>query len=131
MTTTSDGYVTTGDGVRLYFQRIGTGSRVLLVPNGPPLLDLVEPFAATHTIVMFDPVNRGRSDLLARTATRHDVLECEAGDIEAVRRHVGAADVDLMGHSYIGTVLVLYARRYRNHVHRLIQIGPPAPDGSV
>jgi proline iminopeptidase len=131
MTTTSDGYVTTDDGVRLYFQRVGTAPRVLLVPNGPPLLDLLEPFAATHTLVMFDPVNRGRSDLLADTARRDDVLEREADDIDAVRRHVGASEVDLLGHSYTGLVLVLYARRYRGHAGRLIQIGPAAPDGTV
>lgn len=132
MTTNSDGYATTGDGVRLYFQRIGSAGNVLLVPNGPPLLDLLEPFAATHTIVMFDPVNRGRSDLLLSDAPRLDnVLECEADDIEAVRRAIGAAEVDLLGHSYTGVVLVMYARRYRARVGRMIQIGPAAPDGSV
>ena len=51
-----DGYVTADDGVRLYFQRIGTGGQVSIVPNGPPLFDLLEPFAATHTVVAFDPV---------------------------------------------------------------------------
>jgi len=127
----TDGYATTDDGVRLYFQRIGTAPRVLLVPNGPPLLDLLERFAATHTIVMFDPVNRGRSDLLSDDARRGDVLEREADDIEAVRGAIGAAEVDLLGHSYTGVVLVLYARRYRARVGRMIQIGPAAPDGSV
>jgi pimeloyl-ACP methyl ester carboxylesterase len=129
--TTSDGYATTDDGVRLYFQSIGAAPRVLLVPNGPPLFDLLEPFAATHTVVMFDPVNRGRSDLLADSATRDDVLEREADDIEAVRRRIGAVEVDLLGHSYTGVVLVLYARRYPGRVRRVIQIGPAAPDGSV
>jgi pimeloyl-ACP methyl ester carboxylesterase len=127
----TDGYVTTDDGVRLYFQRLGTAPRILLVPNGPPLRELLEPLTATHTVVMFDGVNRGRSDLLADSARRDDVLEREADDIEAVRRGIGAGSVDLLGHSYTGVVLVLYARRYREHVGRVIQIGPPAPDGSV
>jgi pimeloyl-ACP methyl ester carboxylesterase len=104
---------------------------VLLVPNGPPLLDLLEPCTATHTVVMFDPVNRGRSDLLGDGLDRDDVLEREADDIEAVRRQIGAADVDMLGHSYTGVVLVLYARRYPGRVGRMIQIAPAAPDGSV
>src|ERR1041384_2914397 len=131
MTATSNGYVTTDDGLRLSFQRIGTAPRVLLVPNGPPLLDVLEPFAATHTVVMFDAVNRGRSDRLAAAARRDRVLEWEADDVEAVRRGIGAHEVDLLGHSYTGVVLALYARRYPQHVGRLIQIPPAAPDGSV
>ena len=127
----TDGYVTADDGVRLYFQRIGTGDRVLIVPNGPPLFDLLEPLAATHTVVAFDPVNRGRSDRIVDAARLESLLEREANDIDAVRRHVGAATVDLLGHSYTGTVLVLYARRHPEHVNRIIQIGPAAPDGAV
>ncbi len=127
----SDGYVTADDGVRLYFQRIGTGDQVLIVPNGPPLFTLLEPFAATRTVVAFDPVNRGGSDRAVDAARLEHVLEREADDIDAVRRHVGAATVDLLGHSYTGVVLVLYAMRHPAHVRRIIQIGPAAPDGTV
>src|ERR1041384_1544432 len=127
----TDGFVTSDDGVRLYFQRIGTSPRVLLVPNGPPLFELLEPLTATHTVVMFDAVSRGGSDLLAESARRDDVLEREADDIEAVRRALGVAEVDLLGLSYNAFVLVLYARRHADRVGRMIQIAPAAPDGSV
>jgi pimeloyl-ACP methyl ester carboxylesterase len=126
-----NGYVTADDGVRIYFQRIGTGGRTLIVPNGLPLFDLLEPLAATHTVVVFDPVNRGRSDRVVDAARPERVLERESDDIDAVRRHVGAAKVDLLGHSYTGVVLVLYAMRHPAHVSRIIQIGPAAPDGTV
>src|SRR6185503_16281062 len=118
----TDGYVTTDDGVRLYFESIGAGARLLLIPNGPPFLEQLRPLAATRTIVAFDARNRGRSDRMTDEARLARVLDLEVEDIDAVRRHFGAADVDLLGHSYEGLVAILYAMRFPAHVERVIQI---------
>src|ERR1051325_1865235 len=125
-----DGYVTAGDGLRLYFQRIGSGPRLLVVPSGVPFLDRLTGATATDTIVAFDLPKRGRAQV-ATGAPSDKPLDDEADDIEAVRRHFGAESLDLLGHSYVGVVAILYALRHSSRVGRLIQIGPPGPDGSI
>jgi len=129
--TTTDGYLTTDDGVRLYFQRIGDAKRVLLVPNGPPLLDHLRPLAATRTVVAFDARNRGRSDRVTSSERLARSLDFEVEDVDAVRRHFGVNDLDLLGHSYNGIVVILYAMRFAPHTGRIVQISPSGPDGAV
>lgn len=125
-----DGRVTADDGLRLYFQQAGNGPRLLLVPNGVPFLDRLTGAAATHTIVAFDPRNRGRSEIVAGPPSDRP-LDDEVDDIDAVRRYFGAQSIDLLGHSYEGLVAILYALGHPSHVGRVIQVGPPGPDGSI
>jgi len=127
----TDGYITTDDGVRLYFECLGAGERLLLIPNGPPLLDQLQPLAATRRVVAFDARNRGRSDRVTDEARLARELDLEVEDIDAVRRHFGADDVDVLGHSYVGLLAILYAMRFPAHVGHVIQIGPAGPDGGA
>jgi len=59
---TSEGYVTTQDGVRLFFRRAGSGPKAVLIPNGMYLLDDLEYLAGERTLIFYDLRNRGRSD---------------------------------------------------------------------
>jgi proline iminopeptidase len=127
----TDGYITTNDGVRLYFECMGAGERLLLVPNGLPFLDQLQPLAATRRVVAFDARNRGRSDRVTDEARLARELDCEVEDIDAVRRHFAADDVDVLGHSYVGLVTILYAMRFPRRVGRVIQIAPVGPDGGA
>jgi pimeloyl-ACP methyl ester carboxylesterase len=127
----TDGYITTDDGVRLYFECIGAGERLLLIPNGPPFLDQLQPLAATRRVVAFDARNRGRSDRVTDEARLARELDLEVEDIDAVRRYFGADEVDVLGHSYVGLVVILYAMRFPARVGRVIQIGPAGPDGGA
>ena len=130
MSAIHDGYVTADDGLRLYFQRLGGGPRLLVVPNGVPFLDRLRGAAATHTIVAFDPRHRGQSEMVAGPPSERP-LDDEVDDVDSVRRHFGAESIDLLGHSYEGLVAILYVRRHPSRVGRVIQVGPAAPDGSV
>jgi len=125
-----DGHVTADDGLRLYYQQIGSGSRLLLVPNGVPFLDRLHGATATHTVVAFDGRNRGQSERATGSPSARP-LDDEVDDVEAVRRHFSAESIDLFGHSYEGLVAILYARRHPSCVGRVIQVGPPGPDGSI
>jgi len=127
----TDGYITADDGVRLYFECRGTGERLLLIPNGLPFFDQLQPLAASRTVVAFDARNRGRSDRATDEPRLAGALDLEVDDIDAVRRHFGADAVDLLGHSYVGLVVILYATRFADRVGRVIQIGPAGPDGSA
>jgi pimeloyl-ACP methyl ester carboxylesterase len=50
---TRAGYVTTEDGVRLFFESAGIGSQTVLVPNGIHLLDDFEYLAEERTVVFW------------------------------------------------------------------------------
>jgi pimeloyl-ACP methyl ester carboxylesterase len=52
-------------------------------------------------------------------------------DLEAIREHFGFAQMDLLGHSYVATVVILYAMRHPEHVRRVVQIGPVQPDAAT
>jgi pimeloyl-ACP methyl ester carboxylesterase len=127
----TDGYITTDDGVRLYFECIGAGERLLLIPNGLPSFDQLRPLAASRRVVAFDARNRGRSDRVTDEPRLARALDLEVDDIDAVRRHFDAGEVDLLGHGYVGLVAILYAMRFPARVGRVIQIGPSGPDGGA
>jgi pimeloyl-ACP methyl ester carboxylesterase len=49
-------------------------------------------------------------------------------DLETVRKHFTTEKMDLIGHSYIGMLVGLYAKKHPDHVNRLVQISPIQPD---
>jgi len=119
--------VTTDDGVRLYCEVWGSGANTLIVPNGICYMDEFRRFAQGRTVVAYDVRNRGRSDTLTDPAKLERGILNDVDDLDAVRRHFGAERIDLIGHSYIGVMVVLYAMHYPRHVSRLVQIGPAPP----
>src|SRR5208282_4610852 len=61
-------------------------------------------------------------DSKLKRGIHHDV-----DDLESVRRHFGASQPALIGHSYVGLTVVLYAMKYPDHAGRVVQIGPMPP----
>ena len=122
-----EGYMTTEDGVRLFFQTVGNGPQVVVIPNGIPLLDDFAGLAAGRTLVFYDVRNRGRSDQPSDAASLKRGIHNDVDDLDAVRRELGRATVDLIGHSYMGLMAVLYALKHPAHVNRLVQVGPMEP----
>src|SRR5688572_5725451 len=95
----TEGYVTVEDDVRLFFQKVGNGSKTLIVLNGFCMFDDFKYLAEGRTIVFLDLRNRGRSSYItASSKLRRGVLN-DVDDIEAVRRHFDANPVDLLAHS--------------------------------
>ena len=125
--TPSEDFVTTPDGMCLFCQRLGHGPRTVLVPNGIDLLADFSPLAEGRMLVFYDLRYRGRSgewgDQKAPARGVHDDVD----DLERVRRHFGD-QVDLIGHSYVGLMVMLYAAKYPSRVHRAVQIGASPPD---
>jgi proline iminopeptidase len=128
---TTDGMVTMRDGVRIYYRQTGSGLPSLIVPNGILYGADFTRLAAGRTVLAYDLRNRGRSDEV------HDVARLEAGigndveDLEDLRRHFDLETITLLGHSYVGAVVVLYALRYSSRVGRIIQMGASPPNGST
>jgi proline iminopeptidase len=126
----SEGYITTDDGVRLFFQRVGSGRQTVIVPNGIYLLDDFTRFAQGRTLIFYDVRNRGRSDSISDAAKLARGVLQDVDDLDVVRRHFGVDRIDLIGHSYVGLIVGLYAMQYPDHVNRVVQIGPVQPDAA-
>src|SRR3954463_2674931 len=116
---TTEGFVTAGDGGGLFYHALGTGSPVIVVPNGGYLIEDLLALGRDRLVVFFDPRNRGRSDTSERAGILQDVE-----DTRTVARHFTDEPVSLIGHSFAGLLVAVVARTYPVGVHRVVQIGP-------
>ena len=123
----TEGYVNVADDVRLFFRKIGGGRNTLVIPNAVYLFDDFKHLAAEHTCIFYDLRNRGRSTEVTDEAMLKGGVHNDVQDLEAVRRHFELKEVSLLGHSYLGAVVGLYAMKYPDYVARVVQIGPTAP----
>ena len=126
------GSLVTSGNIRLYIEKEGSGPPLVLLPAGPgldhsyfhPYLSSLSPW---RTVIYLDPRGCGRSEL-----GRPEDLDpvALAGDLEQVRRSLGADRIDLLGHGMGGRVAVLYADRHPERVGRLILLGGARHAGS-
>ena len=107
-----EGYLLTDDGVRLFFRTLGSGARTVVIPNGMYIVDVFEYLASTRTVIVYDVRNRGQSETVTDRAKLARGIEQDVDDLDAVRRHFGLDRIDLLGHSYMGLMVALYAMRY-------------------
>jgi len=120
-------YISTPGGFRLFAQTLGTGPETVIFPNGFYLIDDFAYLAAGRRLVFYDPRNRGRSDAIADSAMLARGILNDVDDLDVVRAHFGADRVDVVGHSYMGLTVALYAMRYAARVRRVVQICPAQP----
>jgi pimeloyl-ACP methyl ester carboxylesterase len=115
------GRVETAPGVSIYFERYGSGPNFVLVPNRlfmPEISSLGRP---DRTLILYDMRNRGLSGRVEDTAKL--TIMGDVADVEALRRQFRAEKVSLVGYSYLGLMVALYATRHPQRVERLVQIG--------
>src|SRR5579871_2991292 len=124
------GHIETPDGIRLYYQTLGSAPNTVILPNGFHLLDDFQHLASHHTLVFYDPRNRGRSGTITEPAKLTDGIHNDVRDLDAVRRHFQLDQATLIGHSYIGLVVALYAMHHPTNVNRAVLLAPPPPDAS-
>jgi pimeloyl-ACP methyl ester carboxylesterase len=122
-----EGSVTTQDGVRLFFEALGNGPQLVLIPNGFHLREDFERLATGRTLVFYDVRNRGRSDHVSDGAQLARGIHNDVDDLDTVRRHFGTARAAVIGHSYLGLTVAVYAMKYAAHVERVVQISPLQP----
>ena len=98
------GFVTTPDGVRLYYQKVGSAPEVVILPGRLFAFTEFEWLGEHYTLVSSDMRNRGRSDLVLDEKTI--TFEQDVVDLETVRRHFGVERMALIGSSYLGKIVV-------------------------
>lgn len=120
----SEGFVSAEPGVQLYYRVIGTGSDTVLVPAAAWWVSHVAPLAHSHTLILYDPRARGRSSHVApeKIGMRHEI-----DDLESVRRHFRLTRMSLVGWSYLGAMVTLYAIQHPERVNRIVMVGPLSP----
>jgi len=121
------GWVATGQGVRLYYEQLGTGGEPVIVANGYFMRNALRGLAATDRTLVFLDGRRGRSELGNDPDVFAGGIARDIDDFEAVRTHFGWRSVAVIGHSYCGTVAAAYALQHPEAVSRIVQIGPSPP----
>jgi proline iminopeptidase len=83
---------------------------------------LVKLASNDRTLIFYDVRNRGSSTAVAegdQISIQHDVE-----DVETVRTHFGVQRFTLVGFSYAGLMVAMYAMEHPERIERLIQLGP-------
>src|SRR5688500_1697771 len=96
-----EGTIDAGDGVQLYYQKVGDGENKIIIPLGLFLFDEFRSLATDdRTLIFYDVRNRGRSSHVT-DSTLIGIWQ-DVHDMETVRKHFGANKVSLIGWSYLG-----------------------------
>jgi proline iminopeptidase len=119
------GYVTTRDGVKLYYEEVGSGTETVLVPGRLFLLKALSPLARGRRLIFYDTRSRGSSDAV-HDPNRETIMD-DVRDLETIRAHFKVDKVTVVGWSYMGLLVILYAKDYGAHVARVVQLGPVPP----
>ncbi|HEX3267898.1 MAG TPA: alpha/beta hydrolase [Gaiellaceae bacterium] len=114
--------LTTRDGRRLAYRRIGEGPTLVCHGGGPGfssfyLADLAG-LGEELGLVLLDPRGTGESTK-PRDARAYEIEDYVA-DLEELREHLGVERLQLLGHSHGGIVAIAYAARYPGRIERLI-----------
>ncbi|HMG23695.1 MAG TPA: alpha/beta fold hydrolase [Kofleriaceae bacterium] len=129
-------------GATLYVEVLGTAAGVpLVVVNGGPGFDHTyehavvpgtpsawDTLARKRRVVFYDQRGNGRSGAL-KPGQPCGLAE-QIDDLEAVRAHLGADQIDLLGHSWGGFLVMAYAARHPAHIRHLITVDSAAPKWS-
>lgn len=129
ISTLTDGFVTTDDGVRIYYVEKGSGPDVLIAPLAlylePHLLDRL---SKNMRVVFYDPRNRGQSD---RADLSSISLDRQVKDLEVLRDALGIEKMALLGWSSLGMEMAVYSLRHPDRVTRLVQLSSLPPAASM
>jgi pimeloyl-ACP methyl ester carboxylesterase len=120
----TEAMVDADDGVRLFVRVDGNGPHTIVIPAAAWLEDQLDWLRrADRRLVFYDTQARGRSEHGDRARLTFDR---EIADVDTIRRHVQADAISLIGWSYLGAVVALYASRHPARVRRLALLCPMA-----
>jgi pimeloyl-ACP methyl ester carboxylesterase len=113
---------TTPEGLTLSYERRGSGPLLVCHPGGPGCSAAeFRDFAGlddTFDLLFLSPRGSAGSD----PADDYS-LASYAGDLEALRQHLGVEQLDLLGFSHGGMVAMVYAATYSARVRRVVLAG--------
>lgn len=120
-----EGYVPTDDGTRLFYQKIGHGSRTVIIPLRFYSFETFKQLSDEYTVIGYDTRNRGRSDPVPDAEKPSKLtIQNDVADLERIREHFKIKKASLIGYSYLGLMVVIYAMEHLEAVERIVQLGP-------
>jgi len=120
-----EGTITTSDGVQLYYCLVGSGPDTVVVPAAAYLVREFKRLAPGRTLIFYDARNRGRS--ASTSDSTHLGIQYGLADLEKVREYFGIKKMSLIGWSYLGAMVALYAEEHPMQVDRIVQVDPMPP----
>ena len=121
----AEGYAQVEPELRLYYRWLGSQRQAPIVaPAATWWGHQLDRLAEGRAVLLYDSRGRGRSD--PRPGDR-GTFDDEIEDLERLRQQLGLERISLIGWSYLGAVVALYAARYPDHVRRVVQVGPMVP----
>jgi Predicted hydrolases or acyltransferases (alpha/beta hydrolase superfamily) len=112
----------TAAGRTLTYRREGDGPLLVCHPGGPGFSSLyfadLASLGAAFTLILLNP--RGTADSDRPDDVRAYTTSDYVADVEELRAHLGADQLDLLGHSHGGVVAMAYAAEHPDRVRRLI-----------
>lgn len=125
-----EGYVQTEPGVFLYWKQVGSGPPVVVLHGGPGSdhrhLAGLEAVVKGRSLFFYDQRGCGRStrSTAAESINWSDHIE----DLEAIREALGQDRIVVVGYSFGGLLLQLYAARHPDRIRGMALIGSPEPE---
>lgn len=118
----------------IYYEVLGSSAGVpLVLVNGGPGFDHTyfhlspawDTLAKNRRVVMYDQRGTGRSigNHTGQTYTLKDQID----DLEALRAHLGAGQIDLLGHSWGGYLVMAYSAAHPERIAHLFIVDSAAP----
>lgn len=123
-----EGYAVMDDGTRLFYEIVGEGDPVVVVPMAMYLSEALAPLAEGRRIVFYDPRNRGQSDAADLSSVS---LDRQLLDLEQLRAALGIEKMALIGWSGLGMEMAAYTIRYPERVTRLVQVAAVPPSAAM
>ncbi len=126
------GYLTGAEGAEIYYEVRGSGQDSIVVIHGGPgagidsFLPSVKPLARDFVLILYDQRGGGRSELPADTTKLQPQYYVE--DLEALRRHFGLEQMNIIAHSFGPVLVAQYALKYPNRLKRVVFNGATGPD---
>jgi proline iminopeptidase len=121
-------------GATIYYevQGSGTGTPLVLVNGGPGfdhtylhLSPVWDTLGKNRRLVMYDQRGTGRS--LGNHPGQTYTLKDQIDDLEAVRSQLGVEQIDLLGHSWGGYLVMAYAAVHPDRIAHLFIVDSAAP----
>ncbi len=131
------GHMVRSGAASLYVEVRGSaaGTPLVMVNGGPGFgHDYVhcsgawDVLAQKRRVVFYDQRGTGRSS--AVKSSDPCTLAQQIDDLDAVRASLGAAQIDLLGHSWGGYLVMAYAARHPEHIRHLMIVDSAAPKWS-
>jgi proline iminopeptidase len=125
-----EGFVTTDDGMRLFYRVVGSGRDTMVAVHGGPGLHMgslvdFEALAAGGTVIFYDQRGGGLSSLPRDSSQLSG--DRHVADLEAVWNHFRLGRVNLLGHSWGGYLAARYAIEHSDRIRRLVLVAPLFP----